>query len=182
MAASLTGISPRPILMGAPHDALRASNAGVSLGMPVVMANRVPLCFRTAPVSLPPVVEIMAGTVLWLTPARTYLSALYNTQSALFKEHGHIGPQPMSIRLTADAGLYTTATARGDAPPLWAEGTKPCRAYLRRKAATISMNCAFVGDCDNEWPAIRSSKLWSGCLQHACTRVRRFLSTQLAVV
>ena len=31
MATSLTGISPRPMLMGAPHDALRASNAGVSL-------------------------------------------------------------------------------------------------------------------------------------------------------
>ena len=31
MATSLTGISPRPMLMGAPHDALRASNAGASL-------------------------------------------------------------------------------------------------------------------------------------------------------
>lgn len=59
---------------------------------------------------------------------------------------------------------------------------KPCRTYLRRKAAIISMNCAFVGGCDNGWPAIRSSKLWLGCLQHACTRVRRFLSTQLVVV
>lgn len=42
----------------------------------VVMANRVPPRFRTTPVSLPPVEEIMAGAVLWLTPARTYLSAL----------------------------------------------------------------------------------------------------------
>ena len=69
MAASLTGISPRPMLMGVPHDALRASNAGVSLRVPVVMANRVPPRFRTTPVSLPPVEEIMAGAVLWLTPA-----------------------------------------------------------------------------------------------------------------
>ena len=45
VAASLTEISPRPMLMGAPHDALRASNAGVSLRVPVVVANRVPLCF-----------------------------------------------------------------------------------------------------------------------------------------
>lgn len=97
---------------------------------------------------------------------------------------GHIGPQPKSILLTAAASLYKThsGSARGDTPPLWAEGAKPCRAYLRRKAATISMNCAFVGGCDNGWPAIRSSKLWSGCLQHVCTRIRRFLSTQLVVV
>lgn len=95
-----------------------------------------------------------------------------------FKKHGHIGPQPKSILLTAAASLYKThsGSARGDTPPLWAEGAKPSRAYLRRKAATISMNCAFVGGCDNGWPAIRSSKRWSGCLQHACTRVRRFLS------
>ena len=61
VAASLTGISPRPMLMGAPHDALRASNAGVSLKVPVVVANRVPLCFWIALVSLPPMREIMAG-------------------------------------------------------------------------------------------------------------------------
>jgi hypothetical protein len=84
VAASLTGISPRPMLMGAPHDALGASNAGVSLRVSVVVANRVPLCFGTTPVSLPPVREIMAGAVLWLTPARTYLSALFLPQSQLF--------------------------------------------------------------------------------------------------
>lgn len=33
---------------------------------------------------------------------------LYDTRSAFFKEHGHIGPQPMSILLIADAGLYKT--------------------------------------------------------------------------
>ena len=84
VAASLTGISPRPMLMGAPHDALRASNAGVSLKVPVVVANRVPLCFGIASVSLPPHGKIMAGAVLWLTPARTYLSALFLPQSQLF--------------------------------------------------------------------------------------------------
>ena len=84
VAASLTGISPRPMLMGAPHDALRASNAGVSLGVPVVMAHRVPLCFGATLVSLPPVRKIMAGAVLWLTPARTYLSALFMPRIRLF--------------------------------------------------------------------------------------------------
>jgi len=73
------------MLMGAPHDALRASNAGVSLRVPVVVANRVPLCFGTTPVSLLPAREIMAGAVLWLTPARTYLSALFRAAiAALF--------------------------------------------------------------------------------------------------
>ena len=82
---SSTGISPRPMLMGAPHDALRASNAGVSLRVPVVMTNRVPLCFGTTPVSLLPAWEIMAGAVLWLAPARTYLSALFRAAiAALF--------------------------------------------------------------------------------------------------
>lgn len=32
---SSTGISPRPMLMGAPHNALRAFNAGVSLTLPM---------------------------------------------------------------------------------------------------------------------------------------------------
>lgn len=183
MAASLTGISPRPMLVGAPHDALRASNAGVSLRVPMVMANRVPLCFWTAPVSLPPRGRswraLSSGSH---RHERTCL--LYDTRSAFFKEHGHIGPQPRSILLTAVASLYKThsGSARGIRRRCGRRGAKPCRAYLRRKAATISMNCAFVGGCDNGWPAIRSSKLWSGCLQHACTRVRRFLSTQLVVV
>ena len=54
VAASLTGISPRPMLMGAPHDALRASNAGVSLSVATVMADRVPLCFSDVSLSLVP--------------------------------------------------------------------------------------------------------------------------------
>ena len=106
MAASLTGISPRPMLMGAPHDALRASNAGVSLGVPVVMANRVPLCFGIASVSLPPHGKIMAGAVLWLTPARTYLSALFRAAAATLCQSTTSAPnQPASAikPLMADA-------------------------------------------------------------------------------
>ena len=114
VAASLTGISPRPMLMGAPHDALRASNAGVSLRVPVVMANRTPPCFRTTPVSLPPHGRswraLFSGSY---RHERTCL--LYDTRSAFFKEHGHIDPQPKSIRLTAAASLYKThnGSARG---------------------------------------------------------------------
>ena len=37
-----TGISPRPMLMGAAHDALRASNARVSLSCLRVLAHRMP--------------------------------------------------------------------------------------------------------------------------------------------
>ena len=84
VATSLTGISPRPMLMGAPHDALRASNAGVSLWVPVVVAHRVPLCFGTASVSLPPMWEIMADAAAWLAPARMYLSAIFAPQMQLF--------------------------------------------------------------------------------------------------
>ncbi len=37
---SSTGISPRPILMGAPRNALRAFNAGVSLSCLCILAHR----------------------------------------------------------------------------------------------------------------------------------------------
>ena len=40
-----TGISPRPMLMGAAHDALRASNARVSLSCLRVLAHRMPHLF-----------------------------------------------------------------------------------------------------------------------------------------
>ena len=40
-----TGISPRPMLMGATHDALRASNARVSLSCLRVLAHRLPHLF-----------------------------------------------------------------------------------------------------------------------------------------
>ena len=40
-----TGISPRPILMGAAHDALRASNARVSLSCLCILAHRLPHLF-----------------------------------------------------------------------------------------------------------------------------------------
>ena len=40
-----TGISPRPMLMGAPRNALRAFNAGVSLSYLRVFSHRVPHLF-----------------------------------------------------------------------------------------------------------------------------------------
>ena len=42
---SSTGISPRPMLMGAPRNALRAFNAGVSLSCLRVLAHRLPHLF-----------------------------------------------------------------------------------------------------------------------------------------
>ena len=42
---SSTGISPRPMLMDAAHDALRASNARVSLSCLRVLAHRLPHLF-----------------------------------------------------------------------------------------------------------------------------------------
>ena len=42
---SSTGISPRPMLMGAAHDALRASNARVSLSCLRILAHRLPYLF-----------------------------------------------------------------------------------------------------------------------------------------
>ena len=49
---SSTGISPRPMLMGAAHDALRASNARVSLSCLRVLAHRLPHLFYGPVLSL----------------------------------------------------------------------------------------------------------------------------------
>ena len=43
--SSSTGISPRPMLMGAPRNALRAFNAGVSLSCLRILAHRLPHLF-----------------------------------------------------------------------------------------------------------------------------------------
>ena len=47
-----TGISPRPMLMGAAHDALRASNARVSLSCLHIIAHRLPHLFYGPVLSL----------------------------------------------------------------------------------------------------------------------------------
>ena len=49
---SSTGISPRPILMGAPRNALRAFNAGVSLSCLCILAHRLLHLFRGLVLSL----------------------------------------------------------------------------------------------------------------------------------
>ena len=49
---SSTGISPRPMLMGAAHDALRASNARVSLSCLRILAHRLPHLFYGSVLSL----------------------------------------------------------------------------------------------------------------------------------
>ena len=49
---SSTGISPRPMLMGAAHDALWASNARVSLSCLCILAHRLPHLFYGLVLSL----------------------------------------------------------------------------------------------------------------------------------
>ena len=49
---SSTGISPRPMLMGAAHDALWASNARVSLSCLHIIAHRLPHLFYDPVLSL----------------------------------------------------------------------------------------------------------------------------------
>ena len=49
---SSTGISPRPMLMGAPRNALRAFNAGVSLSCLCIFAHRLPHLLRGLVLSL----------------------------------------------------------------------------------------------------------------------------------
>ena len=49
---SSTGISPRPMLMGAPRNALRAFNAGVSLSCLCILAHKLPHLFRGLVLSL----------------------------------------------------------------------------------------------------------------------------------
>lgn len=49
---SSTGISPRPMLMGAPRNALGAFNAGVSLSCLCIFAHRLPHLFRGLVLSL----------------------------------------------------------------------------------------------------------------------------------
>ena len=50
--SSSTGISPRPMLMGAPRNALRAFNAGVSLSCLCILAHRLLHLFRGLVLSL----------------------------------------------------------------------------------------------------------------------------------
>ena len=49
---SSTGISTRPMLMGAAHDALRASNARGSLSCLRILTHRLPRLFRGLVLSL----------------------------------------------------------------------------------------------------------------------------------
>ena len=80
---SSTGISPRPMLMGAPRNALRAFNAGVSLSCLCILAHRLPRLFRGLVLSLTCLVGVPScglATGSWRTGRlhtdRSYPSAL----------------------------------------------------------------------------------------------------------
>ena len=67
---SSTGISPRPMLMGAPRNALRAFNAGVSLSCLRILAHRLPHLFYGSVLSLTCLVGVPScglATGLWRT-------------------------------------------------------------------------------------------------------------------
>ena len=67
---SSTGISPRPMLMGAPRNALRAFNAGVSLSCLCILAHRLPHLFCGLVLSLACLVGVPScglATGLWRT-------------------------------------------------------------------------------------------------------------------
>ena len=89
---SSTGISPRPMLMGAAHDALRASNARVSLTCLYVIAHRLPHLFY--------------GPVL-------SLSCLAGARPADLQQ-GHGAP---ADRLHADRSYPSALCCAGDLPP-----------------------------------------------------------------
>jgi hypothetical protein len=70
-----TGISPRPMLMGAPRNALKAFNAGVSLSCLRILAHRLPHLFYGSVLSLTCLVGVPScglATGSWRTgrPAR----------------------------------------------------------------------------------------------------------------
>lgn len=90
---SSTGISPRPMLMGAPRNALRAFNAGVSLSCLCILAYKLPhLFFGLVSVALPSqgsrpadLKRCHGAPTDWLNTDRSYPSALYCPGGFLFQ-------------------------------------------------------------------------------------------------
>jgi len=81
---SSTGISPRPMLMGAPRNALRAFNAGVSLSCLYVVAHKLPHLFYSP---------------VW--------SLRFFLLESLMAHLPHGSAQTECVRLPYDAPLYT---------------------------------------------------------------------------
>ena len=125
---SSTGISPRPMLMGAPRNALRAFNAGVSLSCLRVLAHRLPPLFCGLVLSLTCLVEVPScglATGSWRTgrPARRrqivsvclilhtapeasrrafFVKELY--RGTAWKGGKHAAPGPGSVQVKAQDG------------------------------------------------------------------------------
>ena len=94
---SSTGISPRPMLMGAPRNALRAFNAGVSLSCLCILAHRLPHLFCGLVLSLTCLVGVPScglATGSWRTgrpaPHRQIVSVCLILPKAFFVKVGSV--------------------------------------------------------------------------------------------
>ena len=119
---SSTGISPRPMLMGAAHDALWASNARVSLSCLRILAHRLPHLFYGSVFSLTCLVGVPScglATGSWRTgrpaphrqivsvclmlrrrpPAGLSLSRSYKRDAAWKGEHAAPGPGSAQVKI-----------------------------------------------------------------------------------
>ena len=72
------------MLMGAPNNALRAFNSGVSLGVAKVVAGRLPICFPARIVFALSIKEGRGVSAVRLALTRMYLSALYCGKKSRF--------------------------------------------------------------------------------------------------
>ena len=122
---SSTGISPRPMLMGAAHDALWASNARVSLSCLRILAHRLPHLFYGSVLSLTCLVGVPScglATGSWRTgrpaPHRQIVSvclmlrrrtpaglSLSRSDTGHHMERGkHAAPNPESVQVKIQDG------------------------------------------------------------------------------
>ena len=123
---SSTGISPRPMLMGAPRNALRAFNAGVSLSCLCIFAHRLPHLFRGLVLSLACLVGVPScglATGSW----RTGRSAPHR--------------QIVSVCLMLPEGFLCQGTKRQDRDRQRKGGTLPGLPYtLNERTARMSFD------------------------------------------
>ena len=150
-----TGISPRPMLMGAPRNALRAFNAGVSLSQTRSHGR------RAATHGCRPVCSL-AYPVIWMG-----LGAPSTGSSGSERYPFAYAAQSALSRCIYQAVLYISREKRLShhrslSPPIYecgggsreAPASPHTRFYLRRYADSISRNCIFVGGFLNGLPVI----------------------------
>ena len=149
-----TGISPRPMLMGAPRNALRAFNAGVSLSQTRSHGRRAaahgcrPACSLACPViwmGLGAPSDGSSGSEGYPLPMQR--SARF--QGAYIRLFYISAEKSAYLTIGAFLHRYMSAGGSREAP-----ASPHTRFYLRRYADSISRNCIFVGGFLNGLPAI----------------------------